>query len=114
MPQSYINKILVEKLDIFVIMYLEDIFIYIKDLGQGHIEAVRWVLDLLRKNILFTNLKKCQFHKKELQFLGYIVLSQGIQMEDKRIEVVRNWPKPKSVWDIQVFIGFANFYQCFI
>ena len=35
-------------------------------------------------------------------------------MEDERIEIVRNWPKPKSVQDIQVFIGFANFYQQFI
>ena len=35
-------------------------------------------------------------------------------MEDERIEAVRNWPEPKSVQDIQVFIGFANFYQRFI
>ena len=35
--QGYINKILAEKLDIFVIVYLDDIFIYIKDPGQGHI-----------------------------------------------------------------------------
>ena len=35
-------------------------------------------------------------------------------MEDKRIETVKNWPKPKSMRDIQVFLGFANFYQCFI
>ena len=38
--QSYINKILMEKLDIFVIMYLNDILIYLKDAGQSHVEAV--------------------------------------------------------------------------
>ena len=73
--QGYINKILAEKLDIFVIVYLDDIFIYIEDPGQGYVEAVRWVLDLLRKNGLFANLKKCQFYKKEMQFLVYIVSS---------------------------------------
>ena len=112
--QDYINKILLEKLDIFIIIYLDDIFIYIEDQSQGHVEAVRLVLDLLRKYGLFINLKKCRFHKNEVQFLGYIVSSQGIRMEDKKIEVVKNWPKPKSVRDIHVFIGFANFYQRFI
>ena len=73
--QGYINKILVEKLDIFVIVYLDDILIYTKDLGQGYVEAVRWVLDVLRRHGLFANLKKCRFHKDEVRFLGYIVLA---------------------------------------
>ena len=77
-------------------------------------EAVRWVLDLLKKNGLFANLKKCRFHQNEVRFLGYIVLAQGVEMEDERIEALRNWPEPKSVRDIQVFLGFANFYRCFI
>ena len=112
--QGYINKILAEKLDIFVIVYLDDILIYIEDQERGHVEVVRWVLDILRKNGLFANLKKCRFHKDEVRFLGYVVSSQGIRMEDERIEAVRNWPEPKSVRDIQVFIGFANFYRRFI
>ena len=109
--QGYINKILAEKLDIFVIVYLDNIFIYTKDLGQCHVEAMRWMLDFLRKNGLFANLKKYRFHKDEVQFLGYVVLSQSIQMEDERIKTIRNWSEPNSVRDIQVFIGFANFYR---
>ena len=57
--QGYINRILAEKLDIFVIVYLDDILIYIEDPGQGHVKAVRWVLDVLRRHGLFANLKKC-------------------------------------------------------
>ena len=71
--QDYINKILAEKLDIFVIVYLNDIFIYIEDPSQSHVKAVRWVLDVLRRHGLFANLKKCQFHKDKVCFLGYIV-----------------------------------------
>ena len=112
--QGYINKILAKKLDIFVIVYLNDILIYTKDSGQGYIEAVKWVLDVIRRNRLFANLKKCQFHKDEVCFLGYIVSAQGVRMEDERIEAVKNWPEPTSVRDIQVFIGFANFYRRFI
>ena len=69
--QSYINKILTEKLDMFVIVYQDDIFIYIENPGQGHMETMRWVLDILKSYRLFTNLKKCRFHKDEVCFLGY-------------------------------------------
>ena len=60
--QGYVNKILAEKLDVFVIVYLDDILIYTEDAGQVHVEAVRWVLGELRKHGLFANLKKCRFH----------------------------------------------------
>ena len=98
--QGYVNKILAEKLDVFVIVYLDDILIYTEDPGQPHVDAVRWVLDQLRKYSLFANLKKCHFHQDEIRFLGYIVSSKGISMEAERIEVVKKWPKPKSVQDI--------------
>ena len=95
--QGYVNKILAEKLDIFVIIYLDGILIYTKDPGQPHVEAVRWVLDQLRKYLLFANLKKCRFHQDEFCFLGYVVSSKGINMEAKRIEVVKKWLELKSV-----------------
>ena len=97
---GYINKILAEKFDIFVIVYLDDILIYTKDEAQGHVEAVQLVLDLLQKNKLFANLKKCWFHQDEFCFLGYVLSAQGVQIEDERIEVIKNWPEPKSVRDI--------------
>ncbi len=49
-----------------------------------------------------------------MRFLGYIVSHQGIQMEEEQIKDVRDWPEPQSIHDIQVFLGFANFYQQFI
>ena len=88
--QNYINKILAKKLNIFVVVYLDNIFFYIKDLGQGYIKAMRWVLDVLRRHKLFANLKKCQFHKNKICFLGYIVLAQGVKIEDKQIKAVKN------------------------
>ena len=112
--QEYVNKILTEKLDIFIIVYLDNILIYTKDLGQPHIEALCWVLDKLRKYLLFANLKKYYFYQNEVYFLGYVVSSKGISIEVKRIEVVKEWPEPKLVRDIQVFLGFANFYGQFI
>ena len=112
--QGYVNKILVEKLNIFIIIYLDDIFIYTKDPGKAHVKVVRWVLEVLRKYGLYANLKKCRFHKDEVRFLGFVVSRDGIRMEEERIDAVKKWPEPQSVQDIQVFIGFANFYRRFI
>ena len=64
--QEFINKILEEKLDIFVIVYLDDILIYTDDDRVGHIAAIPWVLGQLRKYSLYANLKKCRFHQEEV------------------------------------------------
>ena len=78
-----------EKLDVFVIVYLDDILIYTKDAGQSHMKAVWWVLGKLRKYGLFANLKKYRFHQEEVRFLGYVVSSQEICMEEERIDAVK-------------------------
>ena len=112
--QRYINKILAEKLDIFIIIYFNDILIYTEDPGQAYVNAVWWVFKELRKNGLFANLKKCRFHKDKIRFLGYVVSAQEVKIVKNRIDAVNNWPEPKFICDIQVFLGFANFYCCFI
>ena len=98
--QEYINKILAEKFDIFVVVYLDDILIYTKDPRQLHVEAVRWVLDQLRKYSFFANLKKYWFYQDEIRFLGCVVLSQEISMEAERMKVIKDWPESKSVRNI--------------
>ena len=64
--QGFINKIFVEKLNIFVIVYLDDILIYTYSDGDDHVTAVQWVLGQLRKYLLYANLKKCQSHLEEV------------------------------------------------
>lgn len=81
--EGYINKILAEKFDTFVIVYLDDMIIYIKILDQSQVEAVRLVLDFFWKYGLFINIKKCQFYKDKIRFLGYVVLAQRVKIEDE-------------------------------
>ena len=57
------------------IVYLDDILIYTEDPGLPHVDAVRWVLEQLRKHGLFANLKKCRFHQEEVWFSGFVVSS---------------------------------------
>ena len=98
--QGYINNILAKKLDIFIIVYFDDILIYTKDSGQAYVNAIWWVFEELSKNGLFNNLKKCCFHNDKVYFLGYVVSAQGVRMEEERIDVIKNWPEPKFVCDI--------------
>ena len=64
--QGYINKILTKKLDIFILVYLNNILIYIEDLKQPHIKAIQLILEQLQKHGLYVNLKKCQFHEDKI------------------------------------------------
>lgn len=75
------NPASAEKLDIFVVVNLDDNLIYTKDEGQGHVDAVKWVLGNLRQWGLYANLKKCRFHQDEDRFLGYIVSKTRIRIE---------------------------------
>ncbi len=62
--RDYINKILVENLNIIMIVYLDDILIYTKSERKEHVEAVKWVLEQLQKHSMYANFKKCQFHQE--------------------------------------------------
>ena len=89
--QKYVIKTLAEKLDIFMIIYLDNILIYTKNLGQFHIEAIHLVFDQLQKNLYFAKLKKCRFYKDEVCFLGYVILLKEISMKVEKIKVMKNW-----------------------
>ena len=112
--QDYINKILAKKLEVFIIFYLDDILIYIEDKSQNHVNNVRWALNKVKKPGLFANLKNCQFYKDKVQFLDYVVSVQRVRIEDEKIKAMKNWFEPKSIKNIQGFLGFANFHQRFI
>ena len=73
--QSYITKILAKKLDIFIIVYLDNIIIYTKNWDLAHVNAVWWVIEELQKHSFFPNLKKWQFHKNKVRFLNYVILA---------------------------------------
>jgi hypothetical protein len=68
-----------------VIIYLNDILIFIKENREEHIEKVKKVLNKFQKYKLFLKTKKCKFYKKEVLFLEYIILTKEIRMNSKKI-----------------------------
>ncbi|KAH9275642.1 hypothetical protein BASA83_001931 [Batrachochytrium salamandrivorans] len=111
--QWVMNSIFSDMLGKFVLVYLDDIIIYSPDL-TSHVTHVRRVLDRLREKQLYCKLEKCFYGKHKLHYLGYIISSAGVEMDPKKIDAVQDWPVPTKVHDIQVFLGFTNFYRRFV
>ena len=107
--QSMMDNMLHDLLDDGVIVYIDDILIYSED-EKTHVKLVQEVLSRLDKAGLGVNLKKSSFHIKKVEFLGYIISEQGIEMSSAKVEEVQSWTTPRKVKDIQEFLGFANFY----
>ncbi|XP_054825903.1 uncharacterized protein LOC129323394 [Eublepharis macularius] len=59
-------------------------------------------------------LSKCEFHKKELDYLGYRISEQGLKMDPAKVKAVEDWQAPTTRKQLQSFLGFANFYRQFI
>jgi hypothetical protein len=112
--QALINDTLREYLDDFVVAYLDDILIYTRTNLQDHIQQVKRVMKKLQEKELYIKLSKCEFHKDEVAFLGSIISREGIKMDPKKVKSIQEWPTPKSVKEVQSFLGLANFYRRFI
>ena len=87
--QTYINKTLTEVMNIFCVVYLNDILIFLKN-RKKHVFYVRDVLQRLRKFELYANLKKCDFFVKKIKYLNFIVNIDDITMNSRRIKIIRN------------------------
>ncbi|MBW0591869.1 hypothetical protein O181_131584 [Austropuccinia psidii MF-1] len=111
--QNLVNDIFADYLDILVVVYLDDIMVFSSSLDE-HVKHVASVLQRLRDNNLFAKASKCVFHASSVEYLGYVVSSDGLKMDSSKVQQILNWPQPKNIKALQSFLGFANFYHCFI
>jgi hypothetical protein len=111
--QALINDILREYLDRSVVAYLDDILIYSKT-KTDHVRHVTEVLEALGRSGMRIQGEKCVFHQPEVEFLGFILSTEGVKMDPSKVEAVQKWPRPQNVTEVQEFLGFANFYRRFI
>lgn len=111
--QHMMNDIFRDMIDIFVIVYLDDILIFSPD-QETHDTHVKMVLSRLRENSLYAKLEKCSFDQDTVEYLGYIISPHGISMARDKVETIATWKQPDSKRAVQSFLGFANFYRRFV
>lgn len=103
--QDYINKI--------CLVYLDDIIIFSTSL-QEHMNSIRLIFARLQEANLKIQLDKSEFLKKETEFLGHIITTEGVKPNPKKIECVVNFPIPKTTKQIKQFLGLTGYYRKFI
>ena len=107
------HQIFREHLDQFIVIFLDDILIYSKNL-QDHSDHVRRTLQILREHRLYAKVSKCEFFKQEVEYLGHVVTAAGIHPDQSKVQAVRDWKIPETVHDIRSFLGLAGYYRRFI
>ena len=94
-------------------IYLDDIIIFSKN-PDDHLIQLRNVFEHLAKAGLKLKPSKCEFVKSSLKYLGHILSKDGIATDPRKIEAIKNWPRPKTVTEVHSFTGFTNYYRHFI
>ncbi|GJR84879.1 putative reverse transcriptase domain-containing protein [Tanacetum coccineum] len=90
-----------------------DILIYSKT-QEEHVEHLRLVLELLKKEKLYAKFSKCEFWLREVQFLRHVINGNGIHVDPSKIEAVKNWKAPRTPTEVRSFLGLAGYYRRFI
>ncbi|CAN4123517.1 unnamed protein product [Withania somnifera] len=107
---KHILKTLINKC---VVIYFNDVLIYSRSLEE-HVSHLKQVFDILVKEKLYTNLKKCSFGVEKVVFLGFVVSSQGVEVDEEKVEAIKSWPTPTNASDVWSFHGLASFYRRFL
>ena len=112
--QKMMNEIFHDMSDVCMV-YIDDLMIFTSvDNQDKHDRIVLKVLKQLRDNNLFVKPEKCHFRVKEVDFLGMIILCDGIKMDPEKVNAILRWPEPMTVKQVCAFLGLGNFYRHFI
>ena len=107
------NSIFMEELDVFVIIFIDDILIYSKT-QEDHARHIHIVLQKLRKHCLYAKFSKCEFWLEKVSFLGHILSKDGIAVDPGKVQDVLDWKQPQNISEIRSFLGLAGYYRRFI
>ncbi|GJZ65159.1 putative reverse transcriptase domain-containing protein [Tanacetum coccineum] len=101
------NRVCKPYLDKFVIVFIDDILIYSKS-KQGNEEHLKLILELLKKEELYSKFSKCEFWIPKVQFLGYVIDSKGIHVDPAKIESIKDWAFPKTVSEPNISLSLHH------
>jgi hypothetical protein len=95
------------------LVYIDDVIVFGMTFSEMLLR-LRKVLERFREHNLTVKAKKCDLFKKEVEFLGHIVSEEGIKCNPKKVDRVKEWPRPENVGDVRSFLGLAGYYRKFV
>ena len=111
--QMAMNQIFADLVGKSVVVYLDDILIF-SDTREEHLRHIRQVLEILQREQLYCKLPKCEFMRREVTYLGHIIDGKGLRPDPRKVEVVKNWPRPTNIHELRGFLGMCNYFRRFI
>lgn len=103
--RNYIGKI--------CYVYIDDVIVFGKDLNE-HLKNLNIICKTLKDAGLKIQLDKSEFLHQEVEFLGYVINSEGIKPNAKKIEAINLYPVPKTLRDLRGFLGMMGYYRRFV
>jgi hypothetical protein len=110
---NLMNKVFMEELDKFVVVFIDDNLIYSKS-RKDHEHHLWIVLGRLRAHKLYAKLSKCEFWLEKIAFLWHILIAEGIEVDPSKVEAVSKWKQPSNVSEVRSFLGMEGYYCRFI
>ncbi|KAK1618870.1 hypothetical protein QYE76_024387 [Lolium multiflorum] len=110
---TMMNKVFMEFLDKFVVVFIDDILVYSRDNAE-HEKHLRLIMEKLREHKLYAKFSKCEFWLDKVGFLGHIVSAEGVAVDPSKVAAVTEWESPKNAKEIRSFLGLAGYYRRFI
>jgi hypothetical protein len=96
---NLMNKVFMEELDKFVVVFIDDILVYSKSVEE-HEQHLRVLLGKLRAHKLYAKFSKCKFWLEKISFLGHILTGEGVAIDPGKVETVSNWQQPTIADDL--------------
>ncbi|GJR53812.1 putative reverse transcriptase domain-containing protein [Tanacetum coccineum] len=113
MFMDLMNQVCNPYLDKFIIVFIDDILVYSKD-EEEHKKHLKIILELLKKERLYTKFSKCDFWLDSVQFLGHVIDRNSVHVDPAKIEAIKSWAAPTTPTEVRQFLGLAGYYRRFI
>nr|GEX93856.1 putative reverse transcriptase domain-containing protein [Tanacetum cinerariifolium] len=113
MFMDLMNRVCKPYLDEFIIVFIDDILVYSKDIEE-HEKHLKIILELLKKERLYVKFYKCDFWLDSVQFLGHVIDRSGVHVDYAKIEAIKSWAASTTPTEVRQFLGLARYYRRFI